>query len=128
MTPEEYLETGRYIWNTYVPKSGQAQTVQGELLRSIENLADEAQRNGNINFNADCHGIHLSYLRKYLMDEKLFDKNTLQQIKQDLDRLSNEKDPYLKDDLYDRLRERIIDWYLQNKTPIPHNKNTKQYC
>jgi hypothetical protein len=57
MTPEEYLKIGQFIWESYVPKSGQAETVQGELLRSIEKLADEAQRNGNINFNPDCHGI-----------------------------------------------------------------------
>lgn len=30
--PEEYLEIGKFIWKTYVPKSGQAETIQGELL------------------------------------------------------------------------------------------------
>ncbi len=128
MTTEEYHETGKYIWKTYVPKSGQAQTVQGELLRAIEKLADEAQRNGNINFNADYHGILISYLRKYLTDEKLFDKETIHQIKKDLDTISAEDEPYTKDDLYDRLRERIIDWYLKNKTPIPNTENPKLYC
>ncbi len=128
MTTAEYLETGKYIWTTYVPKSGQAQTIQGELLRAIEKLADEAQRNGNINFNADCHGIFISFLRKYLLDDKLFDKETINQIQKDLDTISVEDEPYTDDHLYDRLRERIIDWYLKNKTPISYAKNPKLYC
>ncbi|HRF99868.1 MAG TPA: hypothetical protein PKZ75_02055 [Bacteroidia bacterium] len=128
MTADEYLETGKFIWKNYVPKSGQAETVQGELLRAIEKLADEAQRNGNINFNEDCHTIFISFIRKYLNDEKLFDKATIKQINQDLDTISIEDEPYTEDDLYDRLRERIIDWYLNNKTPIPNSKNPTLNC
>jgi ASC-1-like (ASCH) protein len=128
MTLEEYQEIGMYIWKTYVPKSGQAQTEQGELLRAIEKLADEAQRNGNINFNAKCHGLLISYLRKYLTDEKVFDKKTIEQIIKDLDTISDRKKPYLEEDLYDRLRERIFDWYLKNKEPIPNAENPKLYC
>jgi len=128
MTPEEYLKIGQFIWKTYVPKSGQAETVQGELLRAIEKLADEAQRNGNINFNSDCHGLLISYLRKYLIDTTLFDKETIIQINKDLDTISKEDEPYTDEDLYDRLRDRIFDWYLKNKTPIPNIKNPKLYC
>ena len=128
MTTEEYLETGKFIWKTYVPKSGQAKTVQGELLRAIEKLADEAQRNGNINFNEDCHGIFISFIRKHLNDEKIFDKATIKQINQDLDTIAIEDEPYTEEDLYDRLRDRIVDWYLNNKTPIPHSKNSKLSC
>ncbi len=128
MTADEYLETGKFIWKTYVPKSGQAETVQGELLRAIEKLADEAHRNGNINFNKDCHVIFISFIRKYLNDEKLFDKKTIKQINQDLDTISIEDQPYTEDDLYDRLRDRIIDWYLNNKTPIPNKNNPVLNC
>jgi hypothetical protein len=128
MTPEEYLKIGQFIWKTYVPKSGQAETVQGELLRAIEKLADEAQRNGNINFNPDCHGLLISYLRKYLIDSTLFDKETIIQINKDLDTISKEDEPYTDEDLYDRLRDRIFDWYLKNKTPIPNIKNPNLYC
>ena len=128
MTPEEYLEVGRFIWKTYVPASGQAETVQGELLRAIEKIADEAQRNGNINFNPDCHGILISYMRKYLTDTTLFDKETILQINIDLDTISKEDEPYTKEDIYERLRNRIFDWYLKNKTPIPNIKNPTLYC
>lgn len=128
MTPENYLELGQFIWKTYVPKSGQAQTVQGELLRAIEKLADEAQRNGNINFNANCHGILIAYVRKYLTDSTIFEEQTIIQIKYDLERISHEKEPYTDDDLFDRLRERIIDWYLKNTAPIANSKNPKLTC
>jgi hypothetical protein len=128
MTPEKYLELGQHIWKTYVPKSGQAQTVQGELLRAIEKLADEVQRNGNINFNENWHGIFIAYLRKYLTDTKIFDEQTIVQINKDLDRISLEDKPYTEEDLYDRLRERIIDWYVKNTTPITNSKNPKLNC
>ncbi|MFY7840953.1 MAG: hypothetical protein ACOVP7_11795 [Lacibacter sp.] len=128
LTAAEYLETGKHIWQTYVPKSGQAATVQGELLRAVEKLADEAQRNGNINFHPKCHGILITYLRKYLLDDKLFNKETLHQIRKDLDRISIENNPYLEDDLYDRLRQRVVDWYLNNKTPVAHTPNPELYC
>lgn len=128
MIPEKYLELGQHIWKTYVPKSGQAQTVQGELLRAIEKLADEAQRNGNINFNEKCHGIFISYLRKYLTDPSIFNEQTIIQINKELDRISVETDPYTEDDLYDRLRERIVDWYVKNTKPITNSKNPKLTC
>ncbi|HEY0030835.1 MAG TPA: hypothetical protein VGC65_08775 [Bacteroidia bacterium] len=127
-TKEEYSETAKFIWKTYVPKSGQAETVQGELLRAIEKLADEAQRNGNINFNKDCHGILISFLRQHLTDEKIFDKEIIKQVNQDLDLISVEDEPYTEEDLYDRVRYRIVDWYLHNKNPIPHPINPTLYC
>ncbi len=51
MNNNEYRDKGRFIWKNYVPKSGQSNYVQGELLRTIEKLRDEAQRNGNVNWD-----------------------------------------------------------------------------
>lgn len=128
MTKEKYFETAQFIWKTYVPKSGQAETVQGELLRAIEKLADEAQRNGNINFNDRCHGLLISFLRKHLTDKNIFDNATIEQITRDLNTLAIEDEPYTDDDLYDRLRDRIVDWYMVNQSPIAHSKNPILYC
>ncbi|CAH8770501.1 hypothetical protein [Paenibacillus dendritiformis] len=47
----KYFNEAKYFWQTYVPKQGQAETVQGELIRAIEKLRGEAQRNGNINWD-----------------------------------------------------------------------------
>eukprot|EP00388_Colpodella_angusta_P006091 GDKJ01018310.1.p1 GENE.GDKJ01018310.1~~GDKJ01018310.1.p1 ORF type:complete len:324 (+),score=36.86 GDKJ01018310.1:2124-3095(+) len=123
-----YFETTKIIWQKLVPKSGQAETVQGELLRAIEKLRDEAQRNGNINFHKNCHGILIDYLRKHLVENNIFEKEIIIEINNDLDRLSKDNSPYTEDDIYDRITNRIVDWYLKNPTQIRHEQNDKLYC
>jgi hypothetical protein len=44
VTKEEYFKKAKSIWQSYVPKSGQSEFVQGELLRAIEKLRDEAHK------------------------------------------------------------------------------------
>lgn len=125
---KNYFETTKIIWQKLVPKSGQAETVQGELLRAIEKLRDEAQRNGNINFHKNCHGILIDYLRKHLVDNNIFEKEISIEINNDLERLSKNNSPYTEDDIYDRITNRIVDWYLKNPTQILHNQNDQLYC
>ncbi len=125
---KDYFETAKIIWQKLVPKSGQADTVQGELLRAIEKLRDEAQRNGNINFNKNCHGILIEFLRRNLVAEYIFEQETTKEINGDLDRLAKKNNPYTDDDIYDRITNRIVDWYLKNPRQIAHSKNDKLYC
>ena len=125
---EDYFETAKMIWQKLVPKSGQAHTVQGELLRAIEKLRDEAQRNGNGNFNKSCHGMLIEYLRQNLIDESVFEKETIKEIEDDLDRLLKKNSPYTDDDLYDRITNRIVDWYLKNPKQVAHKKNYELHC
>lgn len=103
ISEEEYFKNEKYLWDTYVPKSGQATTIQGEMLRACEKLADEAQRNGNGNFNDDCHKILLDFLRIQLNDPKVFSAQTIKQINNDLDLLSNPNEPYTEDGVYERI-------------------------
>lgn len=128
ISEEEYFKNEKYIWNTYVPKSGQANSIQGEMLRACEKLANEAQRNGNGNFNDDCHKILLDFLRIQLNDPKVFGAQTIKQINNDLDLLSNPDEPYTREDVYERIRKRIVDWYLKNPKPILHLINPKLNC
>ncbi len=128
MTKEEYFEKAKFIWKNYVPKSGQSEFVQGELLRAIEKLRDEAHRNGNINFNEKCHGILIRFLKEKLSDQKLFDSETIEKINEDLDRLSVENQPYTWDDIFDQIGERVVDWYLYYGDKIQHEKNFELYC
>ncbi|WP_430406429.1 hypothetical protein [Fluviicola sp.] len=128
MTPEEYFKKAKLIWTDFVPRSGQADTVQGELLRAIEKLRDEAHRNGNINFNPSCHLILIAYLRRYLLDDSLFDQNQLTLITKDLDRLEKENFPYTEDDLYDRINDRIVDWFEKNPKGLSHTNNPNLSC
>lgn len=125
MTPKEYLEHGKHIWQNFVPKSGQAEFVQGELLRAIEKLRDEAHRNGNANFSKNHHGILIQYLRTKLSDKQLFDNETIQLINNHLDQLNIKSQPYLEDAVFDEIDDRIVDWYLHYGEGIRHGKNLK---
>jgi len=125
---KDYLETAKVIWKKLVPKSGQADTVQGELLRAIEKLRDEAQRKGNGNYSKNCHGILINYLKEYLLDKTVFNEDTLSKTKKDLKQISYKTMPYTEDDIYDNITNRIIDWYLKNPKQLAHIKNNKLYC
>ena len=125
---EAYNEKANKIWQDFVPESGQAAFVQGELLRAIEKLRDEAQRNGNINFHKKCHGILLQFLRNTLSDSKVFDKKEIKQINNYLDQLSIENQPNTNDAIYDEISKRIVDWNVYYGDTIKHQKNTRLKC
>jgi hypothetical protein len=74
-----YETEARRIWQTYVPPRGQAETVQGELLRAVEKLRDEARRNGNCNWD-EGHEILTRFVRETLNASGLFDANQRQAI------------------------------------------------
>ena len=124
MTTEQYFEKAKFIWQNYIPKSGQAEFVQGELLRAVEKLRDEAQRNGNGNWDQG-HIILANYVKDTLINSGCFDDNRKEEIKNDIIRILDYDYPYTEDDIYDKLCDRIVDFFVQNPSPIPHiyNKN-----
>jgi hypothetical protein len=128
MTEQEYFEKAKIIWQNYVPKSGPSNFVQGELLRAIEKLRDEAHRNGNINFNKKCHGIFIQFLREKLSDKKVFDKKKIAQINKDLDKLAIDAQPYTQNDIFDRICDRIVDWNLFYGDEVKNIKKTELNC
>jgi len=121
-TPQvDYLDECRTIWREFVPKSGQSDTVQGELLRAIEKLRDEAMRNGNCNWDEGFR-ILLSYLRQHLLDPAIFSAKQIQQSNDILKRLRRGSDPLLKDEPFDYLGERVVDYYrYYGSKPHQHN-------
>lgn len=121
----QYLDEAKFIWNEFVPKSGQAETVQGELLRVVEKLRDEATRNGNGNWDKGFE-IFISFLRETLLDENVFDDNSINKIKSTLSRLEEEENPYLEDDLYDELGDRVVEYYKHYGSQ-PHKSNPELY-
>jgi len=124
MSEQEYSEKAKYLWQTYVPKSGQAETVQGELIRGVEKLRHEAQRNGNINWDKG-HEILAKYLETILINSGEFNEMQTKQINVDIIRLLDYDYPYTDDDIYDRLTNRIVDWYIANPDPVAHNYNSE---
>jgi hypothetical protein len=81
---ETWAEKLRRLGKELVPLSGEAETLQGELVRCIDNLNDEARRNGWMNWDeADKESIDV--LRRYLPDPDVFPQTIRQQIHKALD-------------------------------------------
>ena len=114
----EYFEEARSLWLRYVPARGQADTVQGELLRAVEKLRDEAQRNGNLNWRGD-HVILARYIRDQLIGSGSFTGAAASEIEQDVGRLLDVEHPETSDETYDRLSGRIVEWSRAHPDPVP---------
>ncbi len=105
-----YFKEAKAIWMQFVPKSGQAETVQGELLRAVEKLRDGAIRNGNGNWDQGFE-LLLAYLRTYLLDEAVFPTKVIAQTAAILGQLRDYENPLLKDEPYDELGDRVVEYY-----------------
>ncbi|MBN2578872.1 MAG: hypothetical protein JXB10_07770 [Pirellulales bacterium] len=120
------------LWKELVPVSGQAKTIQGELVRVIGRLADEFYRNGNTNWDVG-YRIFTNFLSKHLLEDKLFNAQTLDQIKQDIAEIrdfgSGKKNlEYIEgEDAFDRITDRVVEWCQHNSVPIEHTHNPKLY-
>jgi hypothetical protein len=117
----KYFNEAHEIWQKFVPKRGQAETSQGEMLRAVEKLRDEARRNGNINWDKGFE-ILLHYLAEKLGDSQVFDTAVIEQSQSILRRLGNFEDPYLGNDLYDELSDRVVE-YFRHYGSLPHKHN-----
>jgi hypothetical protein len=120
----KYFEQARLLWKTYVPASGQADTVQGELIRAVEKLRDEAQRNGNINWD-DGHEILANFIRETLLGSEMFGEEARDEVERDVARLLDFEDPETSDDVFDRLTDRVVEWSNAHPQPVPHAHNPK---
>jgi hypothetical protein len=117
----QYFNEAARIWRECVPKSGQADTIEGELLRAVEKLRDEAIRNGNTNWDAGFE-ILLSFLESKLLDKAVYPEATLALTRATLVRLRDFDRPCLDDDQYDQLSDRVVE-YLKYYSTQRHQKN-----
>lgn len=118
MNVEEYHDLGKFIWQTYVPKRGQAETVQGELLRANEKLRNESKRNGNINWDKG-HEILAYYLLETLTASAVLSDEAKAQLRLDIERILDFENPYTEDDLFDRIERSLLDWCAAHQEPVP---------
>ncbi len=132
----------RYIWKNYVPKSGQADNLQGELLREIEGLRWEAQENGNINWDEDF-AYFCDFISAALSGQPIFSDGEKEEIRSVMGRIKEygtyarkandgeipyddidmEKIAYVEDDLYDIICDKIAQLHIEYTEPIPYEKN-----
>lgn len=118
-----YFQEARILWQTFVPRRGQAETVQGELIRSVEKLRDEANRNGNVNWSSN-HEKLVAFVRGTLLDSGLFDTAAETEIHSDTRRLLDFEHPATEDEPFDRLTDRIVEWSRAHPHPVPRDLDT----
>jgi len=126
-----YQDESRELWDNLVPASGQAESIQGEMVRVIARLASEFYRNGNANWNIGFR-MYTNVLVKHLRDKQAFDTEQLMQIEEDIAEIrdfgSGKKDLVYEDkgeDAFDRINDRVIEWCRLHPNLIPNAANPK---
>ena len=122
----KYAAEAKAIWKNHVPSRGQSDTVEGEMIRAIERLRWEAQENGNGNWDK-AFKYFCEFLWKTLHDKNVFDEHALQEIKEDIETISKGRQPYLHDDIYDRLTDRVVEWTFVYNGTNKREHDPKQY-
>jgi hypothetical protein len=116
----QYPELAQKIWIELVPLTGgPAGTVQGELLRAVEKLRDEAQRNKNANYGKS-HRRMAVFVRDTLVRSGAFDKSGNERIRSGTRQLMKASKPYTEDDVYDHLVDQVCVFYSRAAAPIPY--------
>lgn len=145
----KYFNEAKFIWTNLVPKNGQADNLQGELLRQIEKLRYEAQDNGNVNWDQDFE-FFSDFISDTLSNSGVLDSSIKEDVKSALTRIKTagkvaqlfnegklsedelEKDynfelAYVEDDLYDIVVDAIALFYMNNPEPISYTANPRIY-
>jgi hypothetical protein len=104
---DDTFDVAKWIWQHLVPKSGQCDSVQGELLRAIEKLRWEAQNNGNSNWD-DGFESFIDLIEATLCSEPNLSEAAKVSIRSDLATLRDFETPTINDDPYDRLTEQVV--------------------
>lgn len=137
-----YFDECKYIWKNYVPKNGQSNCLQGELLREIEKIRCEAQDNGNINWDDD-YSYFCDFIVKSLNSQSIFNDNEKEETAVIMNYINDcgfyaqqvnngeisqgdidiSKIAYTKDNLYDIICDKIGKLHQSNPSPIPYQIN-----
>lgn len=97
--------------------------MQGELIRAVEKLRDEAQRNGNVNWRGD-HALLVDFVKQTLLESGEVERAAVAEIESDTQRLLDFEHPETGDELYDRLIDRVVEWSRAHPEPVPHEPNS----
>ena len=141
----KHADTCKKIWHDHVPQNGQSDTVQGELLRRLEKIRDEAQRNGNINWD-DNYESFCTFIKDTLLGSGLFEEErerlakSIEAVRKygryaksyhDGEISDDDANPmlfaYVDDDLYDYITDAIAVFCEANKDPIKRDIDESIY-
>lgn len=98
---QKYFDECKYIWENYVPKSGQADNLQGELLREIEEIT-----------------LIMSYIKECGMYAQKFNSGIIPENEVDIDKIA-----YTDNNLYDIICDKIGQLQKEHNFPIPYVQN-----
>lgn len=133
----KYFEQCGEIWQNYVPRSGKAEVLQGELLRELEMLRWEGQEKNNEDWNDEFSGF-CDFLGETLCAKDFFDENEKARItaalgylrtcgeyarkkREGAENLGAGLVAYKRDNLYDVIADAIGCFHANVKEPIPFN-------
>ena len=111
----EYYDVCQEIWQKYVPDSGNAEVVHGELLRLTEYLRMEAINNENRNWNDDCENA-CNFLWHHLINHtkefEMTGKEKVREVITCIRERGEKKEIYANSVIFDYLEDRIAERYL----------------
>jgi len=125
--PYSWKKEQTRLWGALVPAEGQADTLQGELIRIAGKLTDQAFRNGNMNWDAE-HEQMWRFVGRHLDDPKTFSGKERALIKEKVEEIIRDNEtPDLSGDgcSYYIIGEKVVDWCMAHPAPIPHEKDPK---
>jgi len=112
------------LWAKFVPESGQAATVQGELIRAVGRMNDEFLRNGYANWDQG-YEILSSFALARLTDGT-FGSTTTDGVKSDIDAIQRygrgEEVTYEMEEAHERLCGAAVGWCVRHPEPLQHQK------
>lgn len=113
------------LWRELVPPEGQADTLQGELVRIAGKLSDQAFRNGNMNWD-DEHEFLWRFIGERIGSDPIFTAPDQRLIHESIETIIRDQEcPNLNipDSPYYYITEKVVDWCMAHPEPIPHTKN-----
>ena len=112
------------LFGLLVPESGQASTVQGELVRAINKLANDFVSNGFANWDAGYERLSAFALRH--LTDGTFGMQTCAGIRSDIEHAQaygrgENTGGYDLQAAFDRLMQATVGWCQRHPDPIPHS-------
>jgi hypothetical protein len=119
--PYNWKKEHTRLWDSLVPTEGEADTIQGEMIRITGKLTDQAFRNGNINWTPDHErmwrfvGEHLDDAESFTEQERTLIREKIQEI------IQNHETPDVNEDrsAYYFISEKAVDWCMAHPNLIP---------
>lgn len=113
VTEAAWQKQHEQLWELLVPASGNALTLQGEVIRISGRVARELLDNGGINWDSDFKLMAASLI-EFVKHGRQLSPEEAGEVAKIVNEVARKKDSNIN-----RLSELLVKWVLQNTTPIP---------